>query len=100
MRTLRRSLSRTLLFGMLPLCGCFTMRHTVGSGPASGETASEKRWYALYGLVPLSDGEDSASLAGDARNYRVTTEFTPVDVVVTALTSFGTIYCQTVTVER
>ena len=95
-----RSLGWLLLLAVLPFSGCFTMSHTVGGGPRTGDTVSEKRWYALYGLVPLSAGADSAELAGGAKDYCVTTEFTTTDVLVTALTSFGTLYRQTVTVER
>jgi hypothetical protein len=82
------------------LSGCFSMSHTVGAGPRSGIEQSETRWFALYGMVPLEREFDSQYLAGGATDYRVTTQFTPVDVLLTSVASFATFYRQTVTVER
>ena len=85
----------------LLLPGCFTFQHTVGRGPQSPTPAvtTETRWFALYGIVPLDD-VDSAALVGSARDYRVTTKFTFVDVVITTFTSFVTLYRQSVIVEK
>ena len=81
--------------------GCFTFTHTVGRGPQTSVpvVAEESQWFALWGLGPMS-AVDSAKLAGPARDYRVTTKFTVVDVVISAFTSFLTFYRQTVIVEK
>ena len=83
------------------LFGCFSMTTTVGAGPMSvpPKEAYTHRWFALYGLYPMDD-LDSKSLSGGAKDYRVTTEFTFEDVVMSAFTSFATFYRQTVIVEK
>lgn len=80
--------------------GCFTFTHTIGRGPnAAPVVAEESQWFALWGIVPVS-AVDSAKLAGPARDYRVTTKFTVIDVVISAFTSFFSFYRQTVIVEK
>ncbi|MBL8842328.1 MAG: hypothetical protein JNL90_12460 [Planctomycetes bacterium] len=87
------------LCALLP--GCFTFTHTVGRGPQgpTPQVTEETQWFALWGLVPL-DPVDSAALTGPVRDYRVTTKFTLVDVVITAFSSFVTLYRQTIVVEK
>jgi hypothetical protein len=87
---------------LLLLPGCFTFSHTVGNGPANPKApvvVEQTRWFALYGIVPF-DHVDSKSLAGNARDYRVTTEFTFLDCVITCFTSLVTIYRQTIIIEK
>jgi hypothetical protein len=83
------------------LSGCFTMTTTVGAGPTSvpPKEAYVHRWFGFFGLYPMDD-VDSKSLAGGAKDYRVTTEFTFEDIVMSAFTSFATFYRQTVIVEK
>jgi len=84
------------------LPACFTFTHTVGRGPVNPQQpvlVQKTRWFALYGIVPISPF-DSNELAGTARDYRVTTQFTFVDCVISMFTSLATFYCQTVTVEK
>jgi hypothetical protein len=84
------------------LPACFTFTHTVGRGPVNPQqpvAVTETRWFALYGIVPLGEF-DSASLAGSARDYRVTTKFTFMDCLITTFTSLVTFYRQTVIVEK
>lgn len=85
----------------LLLSGCFTLQHTVGKGPQHVPVDVEyhERWYGLFGLWPMDD-YDSKALANGVRDYRVTTEFTFSDVVISTLTSFVTFYRQTVIVEK
>ena len=83
------------------LSGCFTMTTTVGNGPQTvpRKETYHHQWFAFFGLFPMDD-VDSKSLSGGAKDYRVTTEFTFEDVVISALTSFATFYRQTVIVEK
>lgn len=100
---MRSSLARivTLAAACAALPGCFTFTHTVGRGPQTPTplAVEETQWFALWGLVPLGP-VDSAALAGTARDYRVTTKFTVVDVVISAFSSFVTLYRQTIVVEK
>ncbi len=81
------------------LSGCFTLRHQVGSGPAGNTQVAETQWYALWGLIPLGK-VDSKALAGDATNYSIVSEVTPLDWIINVFTSYVTIYRQTVTVTK
>jgi hypothetical protein len=85
----------------LLMSGCFSIQHTVGRGPQHVPVDVEyrERWYGLFGLWPL-DEYDSKLLANGSRDYRVTTEFTFSDVVISTLTSFVTFYRQTIIVEK
>jgi hypothetical protein len=91
----------SVLAVLLALCfsSCFTLDHTVGMG-AQGSQEEEKRvWYALWGLVPLTDF-DSKELAGDAKDYDVRSQQTFLDIVINIFTGFVTINSQTVTVTK
>jgi hypothetical protein len=84
------------------LPACFTFTHTVGRGPVNPKqpvAVEETRWFALYGIVPMSK-LDSIDLAGTAKDYRVTTKFTFMDCLISCFTSLGTFYRQTVIVEK
>lgn len=81
--------------------GCFTMQHTFGDGPTQGTRHEEQQWYALFGLVAIGGEPDSAELmAESSRGARVTTQFTVMDVVLSAFTSFVSFYRQTIVVEQ
>ncbi len=98
-KSLARVAAAVALCAALP--SCFTFTHTVGRGPQSPTpvVTTQTQWFALWGLVPL-DPVDSAALAGPVRDYKVTTKFTLVDVVITAFSSFVTLYRQTVILEK
>jgi len=79
--------------------GCYTMRHTVGTGASTGVETEERAWYILWGLVPIHE-VDGGELAGGASNYTIETEFTALDILIGIFTGLVTIFPQTVTVER
>lgn len=81
---------------------CFTLQHTVGRGPQTigPQTIEETRWFALYGVMPFSRYDTAQMVGSDVHDYRITTKFTYLDVFISAFTSFATIYCQTVIVEK
>jgi hypothetical protein len=83
------------------LPGCFTFVHTVGRGPMNPQPvqSSDTKWFALWGIAEMNQ-VDSQQLAGNAKDYRVTTKFTVLDVVISAFTSFVSFYRQTVIVEK
>jgi hypothetical protein len=95
----RRMIAAAAVLAILILPGCFSMQHTVGAGPPPGNIPQvAKQWYALYGLVPLGH-VDGGQMAGGARDFRITTEFTFTDVLLSSITSFFTFYRQSVIVE-
>ena len=79
--------------------GCFSMRHTVGSGPSTGVKTKERQWYALWGLVRLGR-EDSKDMAGSTENYRVTTKHGVFDIVINLFTGIVSVCSRTIVVER
>ncbi|MBI5060257.1 hypothetical protein HZB60_10820 [candidate division KSB1 bacterium] len=79
--------------------GCYTFEHQVGKGAQTGMKVEKKQWFILWGLVPLS-AVDSQAMAKGAADYTIKTEMSPVDVVVSIVTSWLTVYPQTVTVTK
>jgi hypothetical protein len=95
---LRRSCLALALAVSLCLTSCYTMTHQVGTGGSGGPTTEERQWWALWGLVPINS-VDSHTLAGNRQNYTVTTQFTPLDVLISFFTGFVTVHVQTIKVE-
>ena len=74
------------VFAMVMLVGCYTNEHIVGTGAATGYTESAKQWYLLYGLLPLNN-VDTKAMSGAAQNYKIITQQSVVDMVITGLTA-------------
>lgn len=81
------------------LSGCYTFNHQVGSGAQTGVQKKQKQWFILWGLLPLTK-VDSKALAGGAENYDIQTQQAIDDIVISIITSWVTIYPQTVTVTK
>lgn len=68
-------------------------------------TEEKRLWYALWGLVPISDNDIEKSLieprtsGGAVQNLSLKSEISPLDFLFNILTGLVTIYSQTVTVE-
>ena len=91
-----------LIVFALPLSGCFYLKHTVGTGGSGQVMASERQWYAIWGLIPIGQ-IDSAKLARGAKNYTIESQVTFVDWLLGLLLNAlipTTIYAQTVTVTK
>ncbi len=78
--------------------GCFTMTHTVGSGPQGRYKVERRQWFLLAGLIPLNT-VDGGELAGGAKDFRITTQAGPIDVLVAILT-YNLVSPRTVIVEK
>lgn len=96
---------------------CYTLNYSssASSKPVSftGEVKGqrthfneEKRiWYALWGLVPISDNDIEKSLieprtsGGAVQNLSIKSEWSPIDILLNIFTSLVTFYSRTVTVE-
>ena len=81
------------------LASCMTHVHTVGEGPQSFETVSERQWYVLWGLVDITT-PDTERMAAGAEDYEIVTEFEVLDVVIGFFTGIATVYPRTVKVIR
>ena len=85
-----------LIAGMV---GCMTHTHVVGKGAQGVSTQEARQWYVLFGLVPINNA-NSAMLAGNATDYTIKTEISPLDFVINIFTSWITVYSRTVSVTR
>lgn len=65
--------------------GCYVHRHTIGSGQHAGTEIVDHQWYALWGLVHLSEEKDGGKIAGTDR-CEIITQFGPIDAVITWIT--------------
>lgn len=92
-------LSLCLLMAGLPLTGCYTVNHTIGTG---GDTpvASDRQWYVLWGLVPITnlDGGQMAKAKGLTNNYTIQTQANFLDDILNMITGFVSVWGQTITV--
>lgn len=78
---------------------CFTIEHTVGNGSQLGTTVEKRQWFALWGLVEISD-IDTKAMAGEATDYTIKTERTFVDGLIGIFTGIVTISPRTVQVTK
>ncbi|MBI4735291.1 MAG: hypothetical protein HY766_04410 [candidate division NC10 bacterium] len=97
--------------------GCYTLNYSssASSKPVSftGEVKGQRThfseekwiWYAIWGLVPISDNDIEKSLVeprtagGAVQNLPTKSEVTPLNWLVNIFTGLVTIVAQTVTVE-
>ncbi len=89
----------SILLLILFFVGCTTHIHKVGSGPQSYDSEELRQWYVLWGLVPIND-VDTKDMAGDAINYEIKTEVTPLDFLISIPASTVTVTSRTVTVVK
>jgi hypothetical protein len=81
------------------MVGCMANVHKVGNGAQGFDKMEKRQWYILWGLVPLND-VDTQNMAGDAMDYTIKTEHTPLDIVMNIFTGYITVYSRTVTVTK
>ncbi len=74
------------VFAMTMLAGCFTHEHIVGTGAATGYTESAKQWYLLWGAMSVNN-VDTKAMSGAAQNYKIITQSSIVDMVISGLTA-------------
>ena len=86
------------VLAMTMLVGCMTHEHIVGTGAATGYTESAKQWYLLGGLLSLNP-VDTKAMSGAAQNYKIITQTTVIDAVISGLT-FGLLVPRTVKVIK
>lgn len=88
-----------LIVAMLFVIGCAAHVHEVGKGAQGNEITNARQWYILWGLVPIND-VDTNAMAEDATDYEITTQYTVVDAIISAVLGQVSINCRTVTVQK
>ena len=99
---MKRALTHLLLAAAitLPLSSCFTIQHNVGAGATQGvEVAQERQWFALFGLVRMNE-VDGGTLAGSRTDYTIETQQSPIDILISFVTIWVTIFPKTATVTE
>ncbi len=79
--------------------GCYTHTHQVGNGPQGQGEEKVTQWYALYGLVSMSNG-DTTALTEGVSDYQIKSQHTFLNYVVGMFTGIVTIYPKTVTISK
>ena len=99
----KRVVSLVLLFVVsMSLAGCFTIRvggkAELAPSTEEGTKIAQKRcWYALWGLVPISDNSTDSLIPEAAKRVRMETKYTIPDFLINIFTILLTI--ETFTVE-
>ncbi|HEY4613496.1 MAG TPA: hypothetical protein VII11_10990 [Bacteroidota bacterium] len=88
-------LASALLFG-----GCMTHIHVIGEGARSSRIVeTDRQWYVLWGLVPINK-VDTQEMAKGAKDYTIKTEITPLDFIISFVTSVVSVNCRSVEVKQ
>jgi hypothetical protein len=88
------------LFFMVTVFGCATINVTgnnaklVQSGKEGTKIAEKRVWYALWGLVPISNNTTDDVVPANS-TVRVETKITPLDFLISIFTGLVTINCNT-----
>ena len=83
------------------LTGCYTIKvggngQQIASSNESGNLIAEKRiWYALWGLVPISDNSTDSLAPAAAKKVKFETTHTFLDYVISLFTGLVSIVCNT-----
>ncbi len=96
---MKKTVALILIISLIVMLGCAAHIHKVGVGAKKGMTVQKRQWYALWGLAPLNQ-IDTREMAGDATDYEIKTEASPVDIILNFFTGYLTIVSRTVTVTK
>jgi len=85
-----------LLAVTMSIIGCFTIRvggkAELAASTEEGTKIAEKRcWYALWGLIPISDNSTDSLIPATAKKVRVETKITIMDALINIFTLLVTI---------
>ena len=78
------------------IVGCFTIKiggkTELAPSTEEGKKIAQKRcWYALYGLVPISDNSTDSLIPGTAKKIRVETKYKVSDFLINIFTGIVSI---------
>jgi hypothetical protein len=99
----KKIVSLVLLVAMtMGVVGCLTIKvggkAELAPSTEEGTKIAEKRcWYALWGLVPISDNSTDSLIPGTVKKVRVETKLTVLNFLINIFTGAATI--ETMTVE-
>jgi flagellar basal body-associated protein FliL len=96
---MKKAVALILIISLIVMVACAAHVHKVGVGAKKGISTQKRQWYALWGLAPLNQ-IDTREMAGDAKDYEIKTEASPVDIILNIFTSYITITSRTVTVTK
>lgn len=96
---MKRIVSLIMLVAFIALVGCSANIHKVGKGAQGSDVMEARQWYVLYGLIPLNE-VDTNQMAGNAVDYEIKTEQSPLDIIISMFTSAVTVHSRTVTVTK
>lgn len=100
MKMMRKTATSIVLIGLLFVAvGCTTHIHKIGNGPQTHQTSEARQWYILGGLIPLNE-VDTNTMAGNTTDYEITTEYSPLDILISIPLSLITVNSRTVTVTK
>ena len=99
----KKLVSLVLLIAVtMGVVGCLTIKvggkAELSPSTEEGTKIAEKRcWYALWGLVPISDNSTDSLVPGTVKKVRVETKLTVLNFLINIFTGVATI--ETITVE-
>ncbi len=101
---MKKVLRNTVLLGLVALfafsvLACTTHEHIVGTGASTGFTESTKQWYLLWGLIPLNS-VDTKAMSGGSENYKIVTQTSIVDAILSGFGSAVSLQVRTVQVIK
>ncbi len=82
----------------LQMIGCATHIHTVGKGPQGNEKTEKWQWYALWGLVPVSEIDTREMAKTD--NYEIKTEYKFLNILANVFTQYVSFVSRSVEVKE
>ncbi len=88
-----------ILLAVSMVSGCLSTVHTVGDGPRGGEVRVHHSWYGAWGFLSLGTF-DSRDVVGAADDYRITTRFGGIDVLINLFTGPLGFFRRTTRVEK
>ena len=85
-----------LLAVTMSIIGCFTIRvggkAELAASTEEGTKIAEKRcWYALWGLIPISDNSTDSLIPATAKKVRLETKYQVSDFLINIFTMLVTI---------
>lgn len=84
---------------LIVLSSCNSTMFIAGTGASKSTVTSKKQWFVLWGLARCNK-VNPKTLAGDAVNYTVKTEFRLSDMLINVFTSAISFQRETVTVIK
>lgn len=75
----------SMMFACGMLSSCYTYTSVVGRGPQGSAASTHHNHYLIDGLIPLKIS-DSKAMAGETKDYSVTTQHTFLDGLIGIIT--------------